>query len=265
MPHAPSHDEVIAAATQGLAAYCDLKGIDASHGVDHAEQVLRHAEMAIASAEPPLSAPVCLTVRLAALLHDADDKKYSPETAKIYANARSIMEAAGATAHGERVIDEAISMISLVSCSANGNYAPPESALRPELLWPRWADRLEATGTVGVVRCWMYNQHVGAPMAVETTPRAKSEAELWSLATPERFETYQRSGGGSTSMMDHFYDKLLQIARPPPEIVANRYLEAAAAERVAPLVSVCLEFGETGVVPDASIRDMARELGMLQL
>ena len=41
--------------------------------------------------------------------------------------------------------------------------SPPDAKLCPELLWPRWADRLEATGAIGVVRCHQYNAKAGAP------------------------------------------------------------------------------------------------------
>ena len=45
---------------------------------------------------PPLPEARALAVRLAALLHDADDRKYFPDTCKTYANARQIMSEAGA-------------------------------------------------------------------------------------------------------------------------------------------------------------------------
>mmetsp|Transcript_29395 Transcript_29395/g.93942 ORF Transcript_29395/g.93942 Transcript_29395/m.93942 type:complete len:155 (+) Transcript_29395:920-1384(+) len=151
-------------------------------------------------------------------------------------------------------------MISLVSCSANGNAAPPEARTSPELLWPRWADRLEASGEVGVVRCYQYNRHVGAPLSVDQTPRPATQEEVWRHATEERFEEYQASGGGSASMVDHYYDKLLHVARPPPRLVQNRYLEAEAEARVAPLVEVCLAFGEAGEGPLGLITEMERRL-----
>lgn len=193
-----SADAVVTRASASLQAYCNRAGIDDSHGVGHALAVLRHAEAAIAAAVPPLAMPTRLSVRLAALLHDADDKKYSPATAKTYDNARAMMEDAGADAG---VAANALRMISLVSCSANGNSMPRDALDRPELLWPRWADRLEATGEIGVVRCFQYNQHCGAPLSAEATPRPRTEAEIWELATEERFAAYQASGGGSASMM----------------------------------------------------------------
>ena len=151
-------------------------------------------------------------------------------------------------------------MISLVSCSSNGNAAPPEARTSPELLWPRWADRLEASGEIGVVRCYRYNLHVGAPLSVEATPRPASPEDVWRHATEERFEAYQASGGGSASMLDHYYDKLLHVARPPPRLVQNAYLEAEAEARVAPLVEVCLAFGQAGQVPLDLIHQMERRL-----
>ena len=70
-----------------------------------------------------------LSVRLAArdLLHDADDRKYFPETCTTYANAVRIMEEAGVPDEGKSVLSDAIEMIKLVSCSANGNSAPPQT------------------------------------------------------------------------------------------------------------------------------------------
>ena len=158
------------------------------------------------------------------------------------------------------VVADALRMISLVSCSANGNSLPADAVARPELLWPRWSDRLEATGEVGVARCYLYNLKCGAPLSCATTPRPASAEEALALATPERFAAYQASGGGSDSMIDHYYDKLLQIARPPPALVRNAYLESVALERAAPLLDVCLAYGRSGEVPLEHMRAMAARL-----
>ena len=101
------------------------------------------------------------------------------------------------------------------------------------------------------VRCHQYNAKAGSPVACEGTPRPADEAAALALATPERFAAYQANGGGSASMVDHYYDKLLQVSRPPMELVRNQHLEEAARERSAPLLSVCLAFsrdGEKGVL-----------------
>ena len=79
---------IVARAIGGLTRLCLKADIDDSHGAGHAAAVLRHAESAVAAAAPPLPESRALAVRLAALLHDADDRKYFPDTCKTYANAR---------------------------------------------------------------------------------------------------------------------------------------------------------------------------------
>ena len=60
----------------------------------------------------------------------------------------------------------------------------PEPAAEPELLWPRWAGRLEAAGEVGVARCYLHNLAAGDPLCVPAaTPRPRTEGEALALAT----------------------------------------------------------------------------------
>lgn len=232
------------------------------HGAGHGQQVLRQVQKALAASTRPLSGHRSLSVQLAALLHDVDDRKYfgkQKSSEKAFPNAESLLQAAGAA---PEISTEVLWMIGLVSCSANGNSAPPEALAEPELLWPRWADRLEAAGEIGIVRCWEYNSDKGMPQVVATTPRPTTEDEVWALATPERFRRYQSSGGSSDSMLDHYYDKLLQLGRPPASLVQNSYLEKEMAMRSAPLVEICLKYGKTGEVPlnEEIIEDMKTQL-----
>lgn len=251
-------DPVIVAAIDGLKALCDEHCIEASHGLGHALRVLEHVNKALSLADD-IREERKQAVRLAALLHDADDRKLFQKKAddKGIMNAEKIMEQANAKMI---VIKDAIHMIELVSCSKNGNSVPDDALREPELLWPRWADRLEATGDIGIIRCWQYNCEIGAPKVLSDTPRPKSEEEVWAHATNERFERYQKSGGKSNSMLDHYYDKLLRVACPPAHFVRNGYLEQEMTDRAAPLVQVCLDYGLTGVLPlnDEIISEKAR-------
>ena len=233
--------------------------VDESHGIRHAQAVLAHVEKAIeADPDVAINEQTTLALRLAALLHDADDRKYfGTKQPNALSNAKRIMNDAGID---PAVRDDALSMISFVSCSQNGNNAPPEAYKRPEILWPRWADRLEATGAIGVVRCYQYNLARGEPLSNDDTPRPQSESAVWEVATESRFAAYQESGGSSASMMDHYFDKLLQCARPPASIVRNSYLESEASRRCGALVKVCLAFGSTGVVPVSLIEEMSLSL-----
>ena len=250
--------EIICRVKESLAVLFKNHGVDESHGIQHAEAVLAHAELAIRASPSPLDAQSSLAVSLAALLHDADDRKYFKPVAgslKELQNATRIMQECGVQ---QDVLTKCLQMISLVSCSKNGNSCPTECVAKPFLLWPRWADRLEAAGEIGVARCYMYNRHIDAPLDSEHTPKPLSVQQIFEFANEERFKAYQASGGVSNSFMDHFYDKLLQVARPPSEIVRNPYLEAEAERRVAPLIAVCLAYGKTGKVPIDLITSMTK-------
>lgn len=75
-------------------------------------------------------------------------------------------------------------MISYVSASGNGNSVPKRCEDQPYLLWPRFSDRLEAIGTIGMVRCFQYNSECGRPLSETTTPRPKTVQEVWEHVKP---------------------------------------------------------------------------------
>ena len=104
--------------------------------------------------------------------------------------------------------EETLEMIGYVSTSDNGNTVPERALTSPEFLWVRYADRLEAIGTIGAVRCYQYNTEKGADLCCETTPRCSTREEIWAHVTPDRLSKYMKTKT-SDSMMDHYFDKLL--------------------------------------------------------
>ena len=119
---------------------------------------------------------------------------------------------------------------------------------------PHWADRLEAVGSRGVVRCYQYNKENNQPLSSEASPRPQSEEELWSKYVIHfKLEDYMNRGGTSSDMISHYYDKLLHIACPPKEIVCNPYLEHQARSASKALVEVCVRYGKTGIVDEEYI------------
>jgi uncharacterized protein len=237
--------------------------IQESHGLLHVRAVLQHAVRAIEChrcCAPPImiSSTMAFQIQLAALLHDVDDHKYFPYH-KNYENARRLMAEGGVPTDCVELI---LYMIGLVSCSVHGNDVPERIVANGEhhLLIPRWADRLEAVGVVGVVRCYQYNVEHALQLSSITSPRAVTVDEVWRYATPERFKAYQARGGTSDDMISHYYDKLLHVAQPPPDHVRNEYLEQMAAVTTAPLVEVCLRYGRTGRVDETYLHDLARQL-----
>jgi len=234
--------------------YAQHSEIKASHGWDHIQAVFDHTHKALLSLDYLIPSQTVIEIELAALLHDVDDKKYFPYTyLGKYPNASAILEAleSGAFGHKTDSHERIVKMISWVGCSENGNSVPQEvgDSGAYHLLIPRWADRLEAVGSRGVVRCYQYSQEKGSPLASKDSPRPQNEKELWSkYATRNKLQEYIDRGGTSTDMISHYYDKLLHIAQPPKFIVRNAYLERQAKSSSQDLVEVCLRYGKTGKV-----------------
>jgi uncharacterized protein len=244
--------------------YKEHTEIKESHGLVHVMAVYSHACKAVEVHRPRLSSCQAMEIQVAAMLHDVDDPKYfSLNPMDPYPNAAIIMAAARVPESSRRIILE---MISFVSASVNGNQVPDfiknsgDGDDLYHLLIPRWSDRLEAVGAIGVVRCYQYNQENDRPLWGETSPRAKTVNEMWAMALPERFEKYMSTEPTADDMISHYYDKLLHVARPPPEIVRNEYLEAKAEESCEELIEVCLRFGRTGVVDEEYIQSLMEKV-----
>ena len=236
-----------------------------SHGLRHCLTVLAHMETTISEAaevhKPLLTPDKRLTLKLAALLHEADDHKYF-KTSENFDNAREIcQEVIPDTLEAkEKIVSEVVQMISFVSASVNGNSVPEVAKADPTFLWARYCDRLESIGVVGAVRCYQYSLESGESLMLDTTPLPTTEQELWQEVKEERWRSYQTGGGSSASMMDHYYDKLLHIGKFDPAVVRSRYLEDEARKRVQPLVDICLEAGRLGKPPLESLDRMTKSI-----
>ena len=208
----------------------ESNGHDLEHFIivaDHSVNALKHEN---------LSSQKKSEVELAALLHDADDKKIFPNS-KNYQNAQNILNEFLDIPDKNSFIDEVIEMIDLVSCSKNGGKKSRE----PWMTIPRDCDRLDAIGQRGIDRVIKYNTHKGHPMHLDDTPRVYSEEELWKVATHERFVGYT-NGVPSKSMIDHFYDKLLHIGKPEHLESKNPYVLEEAAKRTQIMVDFVLNY-----------------------
>jgi len=217
--------------------------VDEGHGIEHAMKVLDHAEHALAISVEPKDKNSRRAIKYAAILHDADDMKFFPES-KNFSNARRILEEI--IPKEPKVIELTLKMIGLVSCSKNGNSL--KNVEKEWMLIPRLCDRLEALGEVGILRSWLYGKHINRPLFLPSTPRAITLKELEKIATPERFENYLQSKT-SESMIDHFYDKILHIGKPEiMSITNNPYIKQEANRRNKIVIDFILQFGKTGKV-----------------
>ena len=127
-----------------------FRGNSGGHDAEHTMRVYRNT-MAIAGSEPGCDREI---VALAALLHDADDRKLFPS--KENENARAFLEG--------RVPEDRIrkicACIETVSFSRNPDRAP--ESVEGKIVQD--ADRLDAMGAVGIARTFAYGGERGRPM-----------------------------------------------------------------------------------------------------
>ncbi len=129
-------------------------------------------------------------VQLAALLHDVDDRKVSPETSEDQTNTRTFLHLNGVD---EDTIVQICEIIKQVSFGTNS--APPTS---PEGKCLQDADRLDALGAMGIARAFAYGGHHGRMMYhPDIAPKLNM--------TPEE---YRKS---KSTTINHFYEKLFKL------------------------------------------------------
>jgi len=223
---------------------------DPAHDVKHVEAVTAHVKQALLE-EDSLDDRHKSVAVMAALLHEADDEKLFPgsginatNTRRILAQCLPVAIESGAVPGGKEaqasITDEVVEVIDRVSARKNKDAGVPKG--KEWQLIVRDADRIEAVGEVGIARCFAYNQKVGAPLFVASTPRPTNEKEIWQIATPERFAAYN---GESASMIDHYYDKLLHLQKCGS---GSKYLEGQLNARLQIMLDFVLEFSRKGEV-----------------
>jgi len=234
--------------TDILESILQENNISHCHGIEHAKTVMYHAWCALEDYE--LSDEDQMAVLLAALLHDADDRKFFKEH-KNYENLRNILQQTGKSSE---FIEKVVYMVSIVSSSKWGDTIPEEVIGKEWMLIPRYADRIEAIGIIGVERCYTYTKNVSKqPLYLKDTPKPKTEEEIWKIATIERYKAYN---GNSVSMIDHYYDKLLRLSTFP---IRNKYFDEECKNRRKPLIDFLLYFGKKGTITYEEVEEFIRK------
>ena len=201
-----------------------------SHGIEHAIAVMNNAQEALKYCHVDNKATK--NVLLAALLHDADDYKFFKNN-DTYHNVKTIMTACK---DSEEDINQVIHMIDIVSSSKNGDSIPDN--IQEWMLIPRYADRIEAIGKIGIIRCYKYIQTQNQPYYTNDTFIPTCEEDIYNVATLERYNNYS---GNSVSMIDHYYDKLIRLSIFP---IRNEFFDKECEIRRRPIIDFLLYFGK---------------------
>ena len=131
-------------------------------------------------------------VQLAALLHDVDDHKLSPETCENHLRAVTFLRENGVDEEKIRIITDIISRISF-----SANRGAP-STLEGKCVQD--ADRLDAMGAIGIARTFAYGGSRGRRM-------------------------HDPQGMDKNATVQHFYDKLLLLKVSMNTLTAQRLAE----------------------------------------
>ncbi|TSI06728.1 HD domain-containing protein [Lysinibacillus sp. BW-2-10] len=156
---------------------------DASHDFQHIERVLQNAE-AILATEPNADHEI---VRIAVLLHDVSDKKYTDTKDE----ENRLIDTLDLTAAKKRHIRDVIESVSF-----NGGNELPAKTIEAKIV--RDADRLDAIGAIGIARTFAYGGAKGRKLYDD-------EEETRVNMTEEEYRTK------NTASVTHFYEKLLLL------------------------------------------------------
>lgn len=156
---------------------------DASHDFQHIERVLQNAE-AILETEPTADKEV---VRLAVLLHDVSDKKYTDNKD----NENRLIDSLNISEEKKDHIREIISSVSF-----NGGNQLPAKSIEAKIV--RDADRLDAIGAIGIARTFAFGGAKGRKLY-------DNHEEVRVKMTEEEYRSK------STASVTHFYEKLLLL------------------------------------------------------
>ena len=158
------------------------------------------------------------TVQLAALLHDVDDRKLSPETCEAKANAKRFLVENGVDANR---IQQILTIIDEISYAGKDSVVPDTL----EGQCAQDADRLDAIGAIGIGRAFAYGGNHN---------RLMHHPDIEPMADMSKEEYYRHQ----STTLNHFYEKLFLLT----DLMNTATAKKIAAERHAYMQQFVAEF-----------------------
>lgn len=149
------------------------------------------------------------TVQLAALLHDVDDRKLSPETWESKANARRFL---AENQVDEETVDRVLTIIGEISYAGKDSVTP----ITLEGKCAQDADRLDAIGAIGIGRAFAYGGNHNRLMHHPDIPPKQNMSK-------EEYYNHE------ATTLNHFYEKLFLLVDLMNTPTAKRIGEARQA------------------------------------
>ncbi|KAJ2834553.1 hypothetical protein GGI24_000346 [Coemansia furcata] len=178
---------------------------DCSHDWQHVQRVVRQA-LTLAIFEAQHRSVDMLVVHLAALLHDVDDAKYRKEGEVVFSS-KTFLEEVGLDRNRAELVCRVVNAVSFrkellaEEQDKMGTSDPDERMWRQgcaELACVQDADRLDAIGAFGVLRCAAFSG------ARNRTLHDPSDSAIQDIT----YEQYvAQSGGTSGTAISHFHGK----------------------------------------------------------
>lgn len=167
-----------------------MKDNDVSHNWDHIQRVVENAKTIWIKTKQGDKT----VILLAAILHDVMDYKYSGSTEASAQVSSTFLLSQGIK---ERTVDHVISIINSMGFK---DEIEGERKLSIEGKIVQDADRLDAMGSMGIVRCLIYANKKGNPIH-DPTVRPKID-----MTKDEYMDTSRRD-----TAINHFYEKLFKL------------------------------------------------------
>ena len=155
---------------------------------------------------------VSIRVMIASLLHEVGDSKFGD---KINTKAELILDILDIVLkdYSDDSLEMRLDIINMIEyCSAStwGDRIPKNSKIYQ--LIPRYCDRLEATGYIGIARTLTYTYVKKAPFVIDSDEFPTTNEELEKMAPISRWNEYSSNSKKSTSGFSHYLDKIVHIS-----------------------------------------------------
>lgn len=201
-----------------------MTGHDGSHDFAHIERVVNNAKRLLNDQRQrvPDVAVEEFVVEAGALLHEVTDRKYlTTSCAEAEAGLRNFLEV-DCMLDGKR-IEKIVDIVTKTSFS-KGLSSPPYTEA-PEFCIVQDADRLDALGHIGIVRCAMYAGKISNPISTPNTP-----------SLHDHLLQHKLNPDGDRSFVDHFHHKLFRLTETM-NTEAGKFEAALRTDRMAEFLS----------------------------